>query len=126
MELVLEINKVYDFAWCVIADNNIHLFNNSFVKYSAEKDTALVNVQVVIDELGLLHIKGDQLIWKFTPEKINIENLNETVSELSIHHSNGIKWLGIKPYSYVHGWYRLEKPEPAQFLLNTYKIIIQD
>jgi hypothetical protein len=126
MELVLEINKVYDFAWCVIADNNVYLFNNSFVKYSTEKDTALVNVQVVIDELGLLHIKGDQLIWKFTSEKIKIEDLNETVSELGIRHSNGIKWLGIKPYSYVYGWYRLENPEPAQFLLNTYKIIIQD
>ena len=92
MELVLEINKVYDFAWCVIADNNVYLFNNSFVKYSTEKDTALVNVQVVIDELGLLHIKGDQLIWKFTSEKIHIEDLNETVSELGIRHSNGIKW----------------------------------
>lgn len=126
MELVLEINKVYDFAWCIITDNNVRLFNKSLVQYSVENDIALVNVQVVIDELGLLHIKGDQLIWKYTPEKINIENLNETVSELGVHHSNGIKWLGIKPYSYVYGWYRLENPYPAQFLLNTYKIRIQD
>lgn len=126
MELVLEINKVYDFAWCIITDNNVRLFNKSLVQYSVENDIALVNVQVVIDELGLLHIKGDQLIWKYTPEKINIENLNETVSELGVHHSDGIKWLGIKPYSYVYGWYRLETPYPAQFLLNTYKIRIQD
>lgn len=126
MELVLEINKVYDFAWCIITDNNVRLFNKTLVQYSVENDIALVNVQVVIDELGLLHIKGDQLIWKYTPEKINIENLNETVSELGVHHSDGIKWLGIKPYSYVYGWYRLENPYPAQFLLNTYKIRIQD
>lgn len=127
MKYNLEINKEYEFPFGIISERNeVYLFDKSIINYSCLKDDALKNVKVIIDDTGLLHVEADQIIWKLTIEKINIEDVEETVHESSIHHAQGCKWLGIKPYSYVLGWYRLKDMKPAKFILSNYKIIIQD
>ena len=127
MEQVLEINKTYEFPFGIITEgNDILLFDNAIFNYSCSKDDALKNVKVLIDNLGLLHIEADQLIWKLTTDKINIKDVEEEVHELSIHHEKGCKWLGIKPYSYVIGWYRLKNLKPVKYILKNYKITIRE
>ena len=127
MGQVLEINKTYEFTCGIITEgNNVLLFNEATFDYHCGKDDALKNVKVLIDDLGFLHIEADQLIWKLTMDEINIEDVEEEVHELSIHHAKGCRWLGIKPYSYVSGWYRLKNLKPVKFILKDYKITIRE
>lgn len=127
MKHMLKINKAYKFGYAVISDNNnVYLFNESVIDYSCSRDYALVNVEVLIDKAGLLHIKGDQLIWRLTIDKINVDDIEEPVSDKSIKHSKGNKFFGIKPRSYVEGWYRLKNPKPAKYILSNFKIIIKE
>lgn len=127
MKHILKINKAYKFGYAVISDNkDVYLFNESVIDYSCSRDYALVNVEVLIDKAGLLHIKGDQLIWRLAINKINLSDIEEPVSDKSIRYSKGNKFFGIKPMEYVEGWYRLKNPKPAKYMLSNFKIIIKE
>ena len=54
-----------------------------------------------------------------------VEELEHIPHESCIQHYNGIKWLGIKPYDYVHGWWYYKSDEPANYILRNYTIKIK-
>jgi hypothetical protein len=127
MKPILKINKVYKFPYAVIFNNNeVYLFDKSIIEYSCLYDDALVDVEVVLDKAGLLHIKAGKLIWELTRDKISISDLKEPVAEKSIKFSKGNKFFGIKPSYYVEGWYCLKNPKPVKYIMNNFKIVIKE
>ena len=118
-----EIGKKYNFGWCIINQKTktIHCFNNRIVNYDAEDNlSAMINVEVYIDETGIIHISGNELIWKFTLHEINIDEIEEGVYDKSIKHYEGFNLFGIikkEPYDYVEGWYALKKTIKVEYAL---------
>jgi hypothetical protein len=125
----LEINKHYKFDWCIIEGNN------TVVCYNADKShnihwltdkAALINVEIWIDELGLLHIESEnKIVPEFSYDKTPIEELEHMPSKKCIKHYNGIKWLGIKPYDYVYGWWYYKSDIHANYILSSYTLKIK-
>jgi hypothetical protein len=125
----LEINKHYKFDWCIIEGNN------TVVCYNADKShnihwltdkAALINTEIWIDELGLLHIESEnKIVPEFSYDKTPIEKLEHTPSNKCIKHYNGIKWFGIKPYDYVYGWWYYKSDIHANYILSNYTLKIK-
>ena len=125
----LEINKHYKFDWCIIEGNN------TVVCYNADKshnihwlkdEAALINAEIWIDELGLLHIESkNKIVPEFSYHKTPIEELEHVPSKKCIKYYNGIKWLGIKPYDYVYGWWYYKSDIHANYILSRYTLKIK-
>ena len=127
MKQILKSNKTYNFKFAIITpDSDVYLFNDSVINYSTSEDDALMNVQVMVDKSGTLHLKGELLLWKLTYKDISVKDLEEPVLEKCIKHTSGFRLLGIKPIEYVNGWYCLKRRENVKYMLNGYKIIIKD
>lgn len=129
----LEVGKRYKFDWCIIkGDKRVYLYSadgGNSMNYDCLRDIgAVIDAEVYIDETGLLHINGDNLIYSIVTSKTKIEDLDENMhpAKKYIQHSNGCKWLGIKPYDYVLGWYALNRQEKKTYILNSYVINIMD
>ena len=120
--------KKYEFG--LIVDHNsvcptIVLFNSpTKVDGRPLYDKYLVNVKIHIKKNGCLIIDADEISHGFALHKTDIQDIYEEIVEADIEHDNGCKWLGIKPYDYVHGWYKLRKTTPVTYLLKDYKIKI--
>lgn len=57
---------------------------------------------------------------------IYVENPFEHVPlKNCIKHYDGIKWLGIKPYDYVYGWWYYKSDDPDNYVMNNYTLIIK-
>jgi hypothetical protein len=54
----------------------------------------------------------------------SIKDLPNAPAKKYIKTDNGWKWLGIKPYEYVHGWYYLSQQKEANIIIKNYKIRI--
>lgn len=125
----LETNKHYNFDWCVIERDN------TVVCYDADKSHSvdwlrgtdvMINAEIWIDELGLLHIESpNRIISEFSFNKTPVSELKHTPSDRCIHHYKGIKWLGIKPYDYVYGWWHYKSDIPANYILSSYTLNIK-
>lgn len=129
----LEVGKRYKFDWCIIKSNNVvYLYSadgGNSINYDCLKDiAAVIDAEVYIDEKGLLHIMGDSLIFSIVTSKTKVEDLDEDMKPAKkyIKHSNGCKWLGIKPYDYVIGWYALGRQNHRAYILSSYVIYIMD
>lgn len=124
-----ETNKHYKFDWCIIEGNN------TVVCYNADKShdihwltdkAVLFNAEIWIDELGLLHMESkNKIVPEFAYNKTPIEELEHVPSKKCIKHYNGIKWLGIKPYDYVYGWWYYKSDIPANYILSNYTLKIK-
>lgn len=120
---IFEIGKKYNFSWCIINQENkfIQCFNQTLVNYNVGEDlSSMINVEMYIDETGIIHISGDELVWKFASDKISVDELDGNVFNKSIKHSNEIKLFGLtiaKAYDYVKGWYALKKTIKTEYTL---------
>jgi hypothetical protein len=129
----LIVGEKYKFDWCIIKSNNkVYLYSadgGNSMNYDCLSDIgAIIDAEVYIDEKGLLHITGNSLIYSIATSKTKIEELDENMrpAKKYIQHSNGCKWLGIKPYDYVLGWYALGRQECKTYILSSYVINIMD
>lgn len=125
----LEINKHYKFDWCIIErDNTVVCYNadkTHNVHWLTDK-AVLINAEIWIDELGLLHIESkNKVVPEFAYDKTPIEELEHMPSKKCIKHYNGIKWLGIKPYDYVYGWWYYKSDIHANYILSNYTLKIK-
>ena len=124
----LEINKHYKFDWCIIKNNNkIICYNaNQSCNVDCLRDDAMINVEIWIDEIGLLHIESpNRIIHECALHKVPVSELEHTPSSKCVKHYEGIKWLGIKPYDYVYGWWYYKSDKPANYILSNYILIIK-
>lgn len=125
----LETNKHYKFDWCVIeSDNTVICYtaNQSHnVDWLHNRDV-MINTEIWIDELGLLHIESpNRIIPEISMSKTPVSELEHTPSDRCIKHYKGIKWLGIKPYDYVYGWWYYKSDIPANYILSNYTLKIK-
>ena len=124
-----ETNKHYKFDWCIIKEDNTVVCYNSDKTYEMRWLTdkaALFNVEIYIDELGLLHIEAqNKIVPECSMHKTPVEKLEHVPLKHCIKHYNGIKWLGIKPYDYVYGWWYYKSDDPDNYILNNYTLIIK-
>ena len=124
-----ETNKHYKFDWCIIKEDNTVVCYNSDKTYEMRWLTdkaALFNVEIYIDELGLLHIEHkNKIVPECSMHKTPVEKLEHVPLKHCIKHYNGIKWLGIKPYDYVYGWWYYKSDDPDNYILNNYTLIIK-
>lgn len=118
----MELNNNYDY--CIIKGiNNVILYNdNVSVTGDSINDKFLVHVQVQKMPDGELRIQGEELNLRCATCKTPINELDEKPMDKYINHSNGCKWLGIKPYDYVLGWYITTKRKKVMYLLSDYNI----
>lgn len=125
----LETNKHYKFDRCIIeGDNTVVCYNRDKthdIHWLTDK-AALFNVEIWIDERGLLHIESkNKIVPEISSRKTPVEELKHIPLESCIQHYNGIKWLGIKPYDYVYGWWYYKSDDPANYILSNYTIKIK-
>lgn len=124
-----ETNKHYKFDWCIIEGDNTVVCYNSDKTHDIHwlKDkAALFNVEIYIDELGLLHIEPkNKIIPEFSHRKTPVEKLYHEPLKNCIKHYDGIKWLGIKPYDYVYGWWYYKSDDPDNYIMSNYTLIIK-
>lgn len=124
-----ETNKHYKFDWCIIKEDNTVVCYNSDKTYEMRWLTdkaALFNVEIYIDELGLLHIEAkNKIVPECSMHKTPVEKLEHVPLKHCIKHYNGIKWLGIKPYDYVYGWWYYKSDDTDNYVLNNYTLIIK-
>lgn len=127
MKRILKYNKTYKYKYAIFTSKkSLVLFNESSVDYYMGKDEALLNVEILLDKNGFLHIKGERIIWKLASKQTNINTLKYEVHEKSIKHDNGFKLFGIKPMDYVEGWYRLKNLEKFKMIIKDCTIEIKD
>lgn len=117
-----DIWRRYRYDWCIIEnDNTVRFFINvPEVKFS------FLYVKAYIDNIGLLHIDGDELIRNFAIDKQYVSEMDNKPAKKYIKKTKGIKWLGIKPKEYVQGWYCLARKKKANYILKQYMISIED
>lgn len=125
-----ETNKHYKFDWCIIrADNTVECYMSDDESHCADwlRDRDhLVNVEIWIDEIGLLHIESpNRIIAEISFSKTPVSELEHTPSKRCVHYYEGIKWLGIKPYHYVYGWWYYKSDIPANYILSNYTLKIK-
>ena len=125
----LEINKHYNFDWCIIKrDDTVVCYGadkSHNVDWLKDKDV-MINAEIWIDELGLLHIESpNRIIAEISFSKTPVSELKHTPSDRCIQHYKGIKWLGIKSYDYVHGWWYYKSDIPANYILSSYTLKIK-
>ena len=124
-----ETNKHYKFDWCIIKEDNTVVCYNSDKTYEMRWLTdkaALFNVEIYIDELGLLHIEAkNKIVPECSIHKTPVTKLEHVPLKHCIKHYNGIKWLGIKPYDYVYGWWYYKSDDPANYILSNYTLKIK-
>lgn len=125
-------NKHYNY--CVLSEyngtTNVTLFNESIVNHRFLTETRLRNVDVEIDNLGILHIIGKEDVYEISlHERINVNDLDTRPEEKFIRKYKGFKLFGkwiIKPYEYVTNWYGWYGKKNANYILKNYNIEILD
>ena len=120
----LQPNKHYKFDWCIIkSDDTVICYNkDQYVNMNWLRDKeAMMDVEIWIDDIGLLHIESpSKILAELATSKIAIDELEHTPLDRCIKHYKGIKWLGIKAYDYVYGWWYYKSDVPANYILSKY------
>ena len=115
-----------NYRFCVITDDMITLYNDSYVDVRPVSDTALVEVTCEIDDNKNLIIIGDSLEFEWAQDRVNINELEHKPCSVYIKHyepSKFYKLLGAKPYDYVQYWW-VYRGEEVKYVLSNYKIKI--
>lgn len=118
----MELKQNYDY--CIIKGINTVILYNDNVSVTGDSinDKFLVHVQIQKMPDGELRLQGEELNWRCATSKTPINELDEKPMDKYINHSNGCKWLGIKPYDYVFGWYITTKRKKVTYFLNNANI----
>lgn len=118
----MELKNNYDY--CIIKGINTVILYNDNVSVTGDSinDKFLVHVQVQRMPDGELRLQGEELNWNCVTSRTDITTLDEKPMDEYIKHSNGCKWLGIKPYDYVLGWYITTKRKKVTYFLNNANI----
>lgn len=118
----MKLKQNYDY--CIIRDTNEVILYDSNVNFNVKVlgDTCLINTKVDINSDGKLQIQGEELNWNCATTRTDITTLDDKPIDKYINHSKGCKWLGIKPYDYVVGWYIITKRKKVMYLLSNYNI----
>lgn len=116
--------KEYNFQYAIINNEDITLFNDSFIEYNMEKNGVLIDVIALIDKYGLLHLSGKELQHRCAINKTLISELKEQPLKKYIKHDCGNKWLGIKPFDYVQGWYITNEQNAVKYIFKNFRIKI--
>lgn len=118
----MELKTNYDY--CIIKGINTVILYNDNVSVTGDSinDKFLIHVQVKKMPDGELRLQGEELNWRCATSKTPINELDEKPMNKYINHSDGCKWLGIKPYDYVIGWYITTKRKKVMYFLNNANI----
>jgi hypothetical protein len=123
------------FDYCILKKHNgttyVTLFNNNHtVTHYLLTETAIRDVNVDIDNNGILYITGKEDIYEVAlHERIKVDELDSRPEEKFIHKYKGFKLFGrwiIKPYEYVINWYGWYGKKNAKYILKNYNIEILD
>ena len=121
--------KTITYKHCVITPKNEIYLSNNNMSWSPLFDTYLDNVNIHIDENGILDVSGDEDEYYFAYEDTlltDITDVRSYIKEKDIKHFNGIKIFGFyisKPYDYIErGWHRLNKTRKTRKILSNYTI----
>ena len=110
--------------YCVISDNDIFLSEN-WIPVRPAMEEIYKDVNIIIDEHGILHFTGYELQYNLSFSKTPIEELEEKPLEKYIKHYKGIKifgWYLCKPYDYVEGWYQLKETKYKEICKSHFNI----
>ena len=106
-------------------DENV--YGPLFSKYNfgdAIKDKTISDYKIIV-----AGVKESEVYNYIAENKhLKVEDLDEDMKPAKkyIKHSNGCKWLGIKPYDYVIGWYALGRQNHRTYILSSYVIYMMD
>lgn len=123
------------FDYCILRKTNgttdVTLFNkNNIVNHYLLTETAIRDVNVNIDDNGILYITGKEDVYEIAlHERIKVDELDSRPEEKFIHKSKGFKLFGkwiFKPYEYVTNWYGWYGKKDANYILKNYNIEILD
>jgi hypothetical protein len=117
-------NKNYNF--CIIKNNEIILYNDSYFNLDVVQDNALIDVTCEFNDKNNLIISGTPLIFEYAFEKTDISELEHSPCKKYIKHYEPTKFFklwGCKPYDYVKGWWAYTGTE-VKYIFNQYKIKI--
>lgn len=121
------------FDYCVLRKHNgttdVTLFNkNNIVHHSLLTETAIRDVNVDIDDNGILYITGKEDVYEVAlHERIRVDELDSRPEEKFIRKYKGLKLFGkwiFKPYEYVTNWYGWYGKKDANYILKNYNIEI--
>ena len=121
----IQIDNHYKYG--LICDNTIKLFNDSTLSFNILTDDALEDVDVHIDELGILYIKAKAIDYdRYTEHKVWEEDWLSEPDPKLIKTGKKYPWSN-KPKRYVKGgWVRTMKRFDRTYVMNNYKIEIFD
>lgn len=120
------------YNYCVLREHKgttyVKLFNETVVYHGLLTETSLRNVNVEIDDKGMLHITGKEDVYDLAiHERINVDTLDMRPEEKFIRKYKGIKIFGkwiFRPYEYVTGWFGWYGKKEANYILKNYNIEI--
>ena len=115
-----------NYKYGIIKDDVVKLFDNSTIDFHPLNAIPLEDVNVHIDNSGILFIEALEIDYDFYLEHKVWEDewLQEPEPELI---KTGKKWPWSKPKRYVKGgWVRTTKRIPRKFIMNSYKIEMPD
>lgn len=116
--------KSYSYNYCSIYKDTVCVSNEP-ISIRPAFDTYMINVTIDIDNNGVAEINGNEIQYKFSFEHQKLDELENEPHENSIKHNQGFSLFGfyfVKPYDYVHHWYRLKETKHKNIVMNKYKI----
>jgi hypothetical protein len=122
------------YNYCVLSEHKgttkVTLFNKSVINHRLLTETGLRNVDVEIDDKGMLYITGKEDVYEIAfHERIRVNELDSRPEEKFIRKYKGLKLFGkwiFEPYEYVTDWYGWYGKKNANYILKNYNIEILD
>ena len=112
------------FKFCVVNSRNNEVYvSDSYIDFQPVYESFLVDVDININDNGVLTIEGFEKEYSISFEKTNINDLDKPAESKYIKHYPGFKLFGIqftKPYDYVQGWFAYEQKQPKTIIMNKF------
>lgn len=112
------------FNFCVIYSRNNEVYaSDNHIDFRPAFESLLVDVDININDNGVMTIEGHEKEYSISLEKTNINDLDKPVESKYIKHYPGFKLFGIqllKPYDYVKGWFAYENTNPKTIVMNKF------
>ena len=112
-------NKHYEYA--IVEGSNIILFNESVVTGNISTSDFVIDVDVLVDANGLLHLSGKRIIYDFYTSGVVYEDEWEHEPEKKLIRERRRLFRGI--IRYVRGgWVRTVERENVSYIFSGFKI----
>lgn len=112
------------FTFCVIDSRNNEVYaSDNYIDFQPAYESFLVDVDININDNGVMTIEGHEKEYSISFEKTNINDLNKPVESKYIKHYSGFNLFGFqirKPYDYVQGWFAYEQKHPKTIIMNKF------